>query len=371
MQRSNHAAVVALAVVSLGLTECGSNAQSGTASEAGSEGAAGGAEASSREEGGFPEDAASGIEGGTGAGPNDAGPDAGATDAGTDAATDALLIICGYDYNIVIVDLGVSGTQAPTSVWSWSGNTDPTIIGLHLTTDYDYPDDCKAVDANAHILVTASNDGVALIDRQTQAVLFYATVANAHSADVLSNNRILVASSVGGDRIVLFDAAQDNTPIWSAPFFSAHGIVWDEKRQIVWALGSVELDGGNVGAAILREYSLVNWSSTTPSLQLQNTYTFADNDGHDLQPHLGTSDLYVSTANNVWTFNRDTHAIAPLPSLADQVNVKSVSTNEVLDRTVYVQPAPSDDFASVVGVVGDSPLIIPTKSTVYKARWIN
>ena len=85
-------------------------------------------------------------------------------------------------------------------------------------------------------------------------------VPSAHSLETLPRARIVVASSVNakGNRLVLFDVARSNQPIWDTPLPSAHGVVWDEGRQILWALGLKEL----------RCYELKDWESEKPSLAM-------------------------------------------------------------------------------------------------------
>ncbi len=53
--------------------------------------------------------------------------------------------------------------------------------------------------AGNRILITASSDGVALVDRATGRTPFWGLCANAHSADLLPGERIAVACSVRAD----------------------------------------------------------------------------------------------------------------------------------------------------------------------------
>jgi hypothetical protein len=102
-------------------------------------------------------------------------------------------------------------------------------------------------------------------------VLWHARVPNAHSLELLPRDRVVVASSVNakGNRLILFNLAQSDQPVWETPLPSAHGVVWDEKRQRLWALGLAEL----------RCHELKDWESDKPSLALQAIHALPDEDG--------------------------------------------------------------------------------------------
>jgi hypothetical protein len=82
-----------------------------------------------------------------------------------------------------------------------------------------------------------------VVERPSGKVVWFAQVPNAHSLELLPRGRIVVASSVHdkGNRLVLFDLAHSDKLIWDTPLVSAHGVVWDEGRQLLWALGLKEL----------------------------------------------------------------------------------------------------------------------------------
>ena len=142
---------------------------------------------------------------------------------------------------------------------------------------------------------------------------------NAHSLETLPRGRIVVASSVNakGNRLVLFDVSHSNQPIWDTPLPSAHGVVWDEGRQLLWALGLKEL----------RCYQLRDWEGEKPSLAIKAAFPLPDQGGHDLQPIPQSSDLVVTTERHVYLFNRDKHEFRPHPDLGDKANIKSVSVH--------------------------------------------
>ena len=99
-----------------------------------------------------------------------------------------------------------------------------------------------------------------------------------------------------------------NQPIWGTPLPSAHGVVWDEGRQRLWALGFNEL----------RCYELKDWESEKPLLAMKASYPLPDEGGHDLQPIPRSNDLVVTTGHHVYLFERDKQGFRPHPDLGDK-----------------------------------------------------
>jgi hypothetical protein len=209
------------------------------------------------------------------------------------------LIVCGRE-KVFIVDLNspdANGT--PKTIWTWqaAGRTDlpKEVHSLFRSTD-----ECKPVDGGRSILITSSTGGVALVDRAKTATLFYGRAANAHSADLLPNGRIAVASSRDpkgnkGDSLILFDRTKSDQELWRGPLPSGHGVVWDEQRQRVWALSDREITC----------YELSNWTTPNPSLTQTGAFALPEPGGHDLFAIPGTPYLSVSTGEHCWIFDRD------------------------------------------------------------------
>jgi hypothetical protein len=117
-------------------------------------------------------------------------------------------------------------------------------------------DDCKPIDGGSRLLVTSSSGGVAIVERATGKTEFYATVPNAHSAEVLPGGRVIAAASTSptGNRLMVFDRKTSDVEVYTTPLVSAHGTHWVESERTLWALGLLELQA----------YGLVNWDSAKP-----------------------------------------------------------------------------------------------------------
>ena len=162
------------------------------------------------------------------------------------------LILCGWD---VVAILKMS--DPPQKIWEWKADTCSTLPGL-LRTRFATTDDCKPVDGGEKVLITSSGWGIALVERKTGQALFWALVRNAHSADLLPNDRVAVAASVGegGNRLVVYDLAVSGREVLSRDLPHGHGVVWDEARQRLYALSGSDI----------RVFKLVAWETDSPDL---------------------------------------------------------------------------------------------------------
>ena len=271
------------------------------------------------------------------------------------------LIVCGGDE---VYALRIMGTNV-TPLWEWTAtnsNLPEWCKPLFATTD-----ECKPC-SNRKVLVTSSgglslNGAVALVDPLASSasnVLFYARAPNAHSADLLPSNRVAVALSyqTNGNRLAIYDLAQSDVELFSVNLHGAHGVVWDDARQVLWAMGE----------NFLYTYELQNWDSL-PQLKLISTRSLPETGGHDMFPVPDSPEMTISTGWHCWLFNRDTGTFAPHPLLADTVGVKCITVRPFTSEIVYVQ-------AEIQWWAERLRFLLPQKTIhfpggqIYKARWI-
>lgn len=270
------------------------------------------------------------------------------------------LVVCGWD-EVVILQVADEAGGAPRRLWSWraTGRADvpDEFEPLFRTTD-----ECKPVDGGSKILITSSSGGVALVDRAADRVLFHARAANAHSAEMLPGNRVVVAASHDsagrGDRLIVFDLSRPDHALWSGELAWAHGVVWDAQRNRLWAVGEKEL----------RSYELHDWRSSSPSLRQRTSVPLTDTGGHDLSPVPGTPMLAVSSSTRCWLFDRDAEAFKPHPDLGSMPRVKSI--NHAPDgRVVYVQADADHWWTERIHFLHPSGYVHVSGEHFYKARW--
>ena len=236
------------------------------------------------------------------------------------------IITCG-DEQVFIIDFETSDHNGASILWNWSAAEAADLPG-----DYrDYfrtTDECKPVDGNRKILITSSGGGVVLVDRETKKSLFYARVPNAHSAELLPGNRIAVALSTaaGGNSIELYDVDHPGDVLYRDSLYSGHGVVWIPQTERLFALGYSEL----------REYSLRNWDTGNPELQLEESWEIPGRSGHDLIS-VSPVRLILTTGEGVWNFDIPGEEFSPFTPLESVSDVKSVNYEESTGRLIYTK----------------------------------
>ncbi len=211
------------------------------------------------------------------------------------------------------------------------------------------------------MLISSSSGAIALVDRNTRRARFYAPVPNAHSIELLPHGRIAAAASVSetlpGNRLIIFDIAS-RRELASDRLVSAHGVVWDQQRELLYALGNDEL----------RAYHLQD-SEDAFALNLHFTIKLPDTNGHDLCPIPDTPLLFISTGKHCWYFNRDTRQIIPHDTLAATPNIKSYSVHPVTGQVAYIQAEGKNWWAERVHFLNPAAELHLPGQRLYKARW--
>lgn len=269
------------------------------------------------------------------------------------------IVVCGDD-KVLIIDKSESDTTNVKVTWQWKVSD-----AADLPAEYQKylvpTDECKPVDYNSKILITSSGGGVVLIDRQTKKPVFHAHVPNAHSAELLPGNRIVVALSTAdnGNCIQLFNLSEPGKVVFRDSLYSGHGVVWIDDIKRLFALGYSEL----------RSYSLKNWDTEKPALKLEKTWKLPDESGHDLSYVSGNS-IALSTHRSVWIFDIKSGRFSPLRQLEGVENVKSVNYNHKTGELVYTRGEISWWTHNVYFMNPEKRIIIPDIN-IYKVRVIN
>ena len=245
------------------------------------------------------------------------------------AQTNNELVTCG-DNQVLIFDLDRSAGTTPYVTWRWKASEAFDLPGEYRSQLFRTLDECKPVSGGTQILITSSSGGVALLDKASKKALFYARVGNAHSAELLPGNRIVVAASTNekGNRLELYDISAPEQPIFKDSLHSGHGAVWDEGRQLLYALGYDQL----------RAYSLKDWGTSQPSLRIEAQWTIPGISGHDLSPLPHDRDrLLLTEHESVWLFDKVEEEFVPFGPLEDKKDVKSVSFQPNSQRVAYIK----------------------------------
>jgi hypothetical protein len=255
--------------------------------------------------------------------------------------------------------LDVSST--PRKVWSWKAVDRPELPAPYRSK-FRTTDDCKPV-SGGRVLITASSDGAALVERATGRTIWWGACGNAHSAELLPGERIVLACSTRertGNKLSVFDASHPEREIFATELFSGHGVVWDEPRARLWALGEKEL----------RSYRLEGWTTDQPSLVLDHRYPLPDLGGHELSAVPRSPHLIVSTHAGVWRFDRDTHEFIPEPDLQGLHDVKSAVIDAATGRLAYTQAERPEWWTSHIRFLHPQGDVHLVGERIYKVRWV-
>lgn len=280
------------------------------------------------------------------------------------------LLVCGdsmlYQINAdVAVDKGFNSSI----IWQWDAKSVMNVIGkdgLRL-------DDCKPADNNSKILVTSSRGFALVLEKETREMIWYSSVStNAHSAELLPGNRIAVACSDKGDCIQIFDLAKSNTVLFSAPLTSAHGVLWNEKHQRLYAIG------GNY----MYIYKLTDWETSSPKLTLENTISTYRivNGTHDLT--YVNEDTFLVAGQYAAFYDIPKGTFTQLPRFMNSKSLKSVNYNITTGECWYVDATnPEGEFdwsSKTIHYTDDIQSTSPDKKTItnvpinmYKTRVLN
>ncbi|MBO9613067.1 MAG: hypothetical protein J7619_10255 [Dyadobacter sp.] len=263
-------------------------------------------------------------------------------------------LVCG-DSKVLVVDYSKSRDSIPKIKWSWDAHQAIELPEHFRTKLFNTMDDCKAVRGGKQLLVSSSSGAIALLNVRDKKVLFRASVPNSHSIELLPGDLIAAAASVhpAGNKLMLFSLKQPDKPLYTDSLYSAHGVVWNEKRQSLFALGY----------DVLREYKIISGNS----LKMVDKWTIPGIGGHELQPANASGDLFVTEHHGTWLFSLATQQFAKIPGFPDAENVKSLG-RDASGQYIYTIPEESWWTFHVKFYEPARKFAFPDMH-VYKARW--
>ena len=173
------------------------------------------------------------------------------------------------------------------------------------------------------------------------------TAANPHSIELIPCGVIAVASS-DGDEIRFFTTEKqyNSKPSASVTLDDAHGVLWDEENEVLWAVG------GNILTAYTVTLDSDGAVTVTEDVSLRTE--IPTNSAHDLAPVYGNTDeLWITTGSTVYRYNKSAKAF-----------VYDYEGHEELDIS-GVKGIGSYDDGSVVYIYPDGEYQSWTSKTVY------
>ncbi len=119
-----------------------------------------------------------------------------------------------------------------------------------------------------------------------------ATANNPHSIELLPNGIIAIASSAGNE-VRLFNPTDENSETYDASISlsDAHGVLWDEKYQVLWAIGLNKLEAYKITLADDGTVSYERDKELSAKIPMTGA--------HDLAPYYGNEDALLITTSTM------------------------------------------------------------------------
>ncbi|MEV6978423.1 DUF6528 family protein [Kitasatospora sp. NPDC093806] len=255
-------------------------------------------------------------------------------------------------------------------VWSWSADTAGDVNDLEPKRSWSLPDEAKqrVRHGRRYLLTTASGGLAAVVDTATGAAYWAADTgphANPHSIELLPDGNVAVAASTGG-WVRLYTASRGPRSTGYAEFRlpGAHGVHWDARSRLLWALGDDTLTA-------LR----VTGPPDAPVLAAVRTVPLPEPGGHDLAPVLAEPGrFWVSTGGHLWRYDpaADRFTRVRLTGGQDGRGIKSVGDEPGSGRLLTTAPdhaGPCSWCTSVLTLHRPGAERTLPGTRLYKARW--
>ncbi|KKI92545.1 hypothetical protein WQ54_09160 [Bacillus sp. SA1-12] len=222
---------------------------------------------------------------------------------------------------ILVFDTKKTNLNAKSALkWSWAP-TEENGFDEELISAWGTPSGVKlrkAEDGGKYMLVTDSEGLVAMVSYPNgKRVWGHNVGGNPHAAELLPDGNVAAASS-HGHFVRVYTASQgpDSSNYTEYYLQGAHGVLWDPKREVLWALGDLYL------------VSLkVTGTPEAPKLEEISRSSLPTFGGHDLSPVYSDIDkLWVTTNTNVYQYSKSTNTWSENYEGASEISRKSVKS---------------------------------------------
>ncbi len=256
-----------------------------------------------------------------------------------DASTE--LVFCGDNQVFVINASIVKDSYKESILWQWDARSAAADLGLSASR-CDHLDECKFVDNGTKLLLTSSYSWCVLLDYATSKVLFHTTlVPNAHSAEYIPGGYIVVATSTGStsehNQVQLYSVDKSETILASAELYSGHGVVWDYKRNVLYA----------AGGDVIKVFKINGLGTAKPSFELVKSIKAPQGGIHDINR---VDDNTITVAGSrAYLFNVETEQFSEMSLFSGSTALKSLNYNAETGEVWYTDatvPEGSESWSS-------------------------
>ncbi|MFI0444775.1 DUF6528 family protein [Actinomadura sp. 6N118] len=193
--------------------------------------------------------------------------------------------------------------------------------------------------------------------------------SNVHAAELLPDGNIAAAASTGGwVRVYAASQGPADTTYTEFKLKGGHGVLWDPRRKVLWAIGDDDLVELKVGG-----------TASTPTLSEIRRVALPTQGGHDLAPvYADRGRLWITTNYGVYQFDKRHGTFETDYRYASSVNlpiVKAVGDNPFTRQVLLTRPMKGcattwcTDTAEFFGRNSWNATRTLTGAQFYKARW--
>lgn len=209
---------------------------------------------------------------------------------------------------VEVYDISNGTLNVDSLVWSFNMIN---VSGLKLRHSDKYGDVMLATGGNEYACMVTYPDGKVVWSTN-------ATAINPHSIELLPNGVIAVASTEGNE-VRFFKTDEESSEYFDAQvaLTDAHGVLWDEGKEVLWAVGWNTLTAYRV---------TINSDGTLTVTEDMNLHTTIPSVGaHDLAPVYGTeNEMWISTLDHVYRFNTETITFSTSYKESKVINISNV-----------------------------------------------
>lgn len=261
-------------------------------------------------------------------------------------------------------EAGIYNLKTASVEWKWTASDSPELSSY--INYFSTLDEVKPVYNCEDLLVCSTSGGVALIHIADKSIKFFALpMGEPHSAEILPDGNIVVATSVANDgngnmlKLYRMPKAGESPFVSkqesSVENYSGHNVVWDTYNDVLWATSD----------NIIKMYA---YDMKALKLKLYQTIDLPTSNAHELIPVYGEEKLWLTTGSAIYKFDIYTYECTKVASRYSS-NVKSVSSGPANFPTLIIYPKTSYYTDTVIDISGGVHYS-KGKAQFYKVRWL-
>ena len=127
----------------------------------------------------------------------------------------------------------------------------------------------------------------------------------------------------GNNSIQLYDISQPNRILYQSALGSAHGVVWNETTQRLYAIGGQSL----------QIYKLKDWETATPSLELEKTERTPQGGLHDMS-YVNSNTLCIG-GRGAYLYDIGANRFTEMMLFSASTAIKSINYNDETGELWY------------------------------------